>query len=107
MHAFQTARRAALVATIALAGASLVLPVFAASPTAVTFKAHNPWTQEVGSIDNYHPSDDYTVTVKPGKTLQINLVTRDPNVFSRSRTRPRASNWSIPTRRGPQPGPRP
>lgn len=81
MSAFSPARRVVFAAVLALAGAGLALPALADAPTTVTFQAHNPWTQEIGSVDRYNDSRDYTVAAAAGKTLQINLVTRDPNVF--------------------------
>ncbi|MGH8147100.1 MAG: hypothetical protein ACREPY_12275 [Rhodanobacteraceae bacterium] len=81
MSAFSPARGVVFVAALALAGAGLALPALADAPTTVTFQAHNPWTQEIGSVDRYNDSRDYTVAASAGKTLQINLVTRDPNVF--------------------------
>jgi hypothetical protein len=63
----------------------MALPALAASPVAVTFQANNPWTQEVGSVDRRDASHDYSVDVAAGKTLQVNLVTRDPNVFFKVR----------------------
>lgn len=63
----------------------IALPVFADAPVQVTFEANNPWTQEIGSVDRYNDSHDYSVQVAAGKTLQINLVTRDPNVFFKIR----------------------
>jgi hypothetical protein len=69
--------------------ACIALPVFADDATAVSFQANNPWTQEVGSVDRFHESRDYTVQVGAGKTLQVNLVTRDPNVFFKIRNETR------------------
>lgn len=77
--------RFAAAATLGIAAACLALPAFADSPVAVSFQANNPWTQEIGSVDRYNDSHDYSVQVEAGKTLQINLVTRDPNVFFKVR----------------------
>ncbi|HEX5354534.1 MAG TPA: hypothetical protein VFW60_10680 [Rhodanobacteraceae bacterium] len=62
--------------------AGLALPVLAKSPPiTVAFQANNPWTQQVGSVKQYDRTRDYKVAIEAGKTLQINLVTRNPNVF--------------------------
>ena len=74
-----------LVAAIAMAVAGAALPAFADSPVTVTFQPNNPWTQEVGKVSRMDDAQDYTVAVAADKTLQINLVTRDPNVFFKVR----------------------
>ena len=61
--------------------ACTALSAAASSSVAVTFQPNNPWTQEIGKVSRRDYSQDYTVAINPGKTLQINLVTRDPNVF--------------------------
>lgn len=76
--------RAAVVA-IALALAGAAPPALADSSVTVSFQPNNPWTQEVGKITRMDNAQDYTVAIEPGKTLQINLVTRDPNVFFKVR----------------------
>lgn len=81
MSALRHFRCIAVAAAIGIAGASLALPAFADTSTQVAFQNHNPWTQEVGSVTHYENSHDYTVAIEAGKTLQINLVTRDPNLF--------------------------
>lgn len=78
-------RRFAVGIAAGIVAACVALPVFADDATAVSFQANNPWTQEVGSVDRFHESRDYTVQVGAGKTLQVNLVTRDPNVFFKVR----------------------
>lgn len=78
-------RSAAIVVAIGVAGACLALPAFAAPPVTVTFKPGNPWTQEIGSVKQYDRTREYKVAVAAGKTLQINLVTRNPNVFFKVR----------------------
>jgi len=77
--------RFAAAVTLGVASACIALPAFADSAVAVSFQENNPWTQEIGSVDRYNDSHDYSVQVEAGKTLQINLVTRDPNVFFRVR----------------------
>ncbi|HET9819218.1 MAG TPA: hypothetical protein VFP92_08645 [Rhodanobacteraceae bacterium] len=100
-------RRVALGVSLGIAAACTALPALADSPVAVTFQASNPWTQEVGSVDRRDASHDYSVAVAAGKTLQINLVTRDPNVFFKVRDQTRdkqlvdtyktgATTWSSP-----------
>lgn len=73
--------RIAIVAIMAFAGAALSPVALADASTTVTFAANNPWAQEVGTVDHYKASHDYTVAVDAGKTLQINLLTHNPNVF--------------------------
>lgn len=73
--------RIAISVSLGVATACMSLAAFADSPITVTFQANNPWAQEVGSVDRYNSSHDYSVQAAAGKTLQINLVTRDPNVF--------------------------
>uniref|UniRef100_UPI002631241E hypothetical protein n=1 Tax=Mycobacterium sp. TaxID=1785 RepID=UPI002631241E len=62
--------RFAAAATLGIAAACLALPAFADSPVAVSFQANNPWTQEIGSVDRYNDSHEYSVQVEAGKTLQ-------------------------------------
>lgn len=81
MHVSAVVRRLAFVATAAVAGSALALSTQAATPTAVTFQANNPWTQEIGSVTRDADQVDYTVAVAAGKTLQINLITRNPNLY--------------------------
>lgn len=106
MSAFGLSRFAAGI-TFGVAAACLALPAFADSPATVSFQANNPWTQEIGSVDRYNDSHDYSVQVDAGKTLQINLVTRDPNVFFKVRNQTKdnqlvdtfktgATTWSTP-----------
>lgn len=93
--------------TFGIAAACVALPAFADTPVTVSFQANNPWTQEIGSVDRYNDSHDYSVQVEAGKTLQINLVTRDPNVFFKVRNettgeqlvdtfKTGATTWSAP-----------
>jgi hypothetical protein len=79
MSSFRFLRCLTVAAAIAVIGAAL--PAFADSATAVTFQPNNPWTQEIGKVTRMDNSQDYTVAISAGKTFQINLVTRDPNVF--------------------------
>ena len=66
---------------VALSAGALATPCSAGAADAISFTPGNPWAQEVGSIsktDDYH---EYTVHASGGKTLQINLISRDPNLF--------------------------
>ncbi|HEX7325082.1 MAG TPA: hypothetical protein VF292_06990 [Rhodanobacteraceae bacterium] len=65
--------------------AGLALPAVAASPVTVTFKSDSPWAQEVAALSRDDVSHDYSVAVGADKTFQVNLVTRDPNVFFKVR----------------------
>lgn len=81
MPSFRLPRRITAAVMIGLAGACLSLPVFADQPTTVAFQAGNPWTQEIGNVGHSDSSRDYSVAVEAGKTFQINLVSRNPNIF--------------------------
>ena len=67
--------------SLALAAACISLPAFADAPVAVTFPANSVWAQEIGNLNQSHSSLDYTVAIAAGKTLQVNLLTRNPNIF--------------------------
>ncbi|MEO9091276.1 MAG: hypothetical protein ABI247_13195 [Rhodanobacter sp.] len=69
--------------SLSLAAACTSLPAFAGTPVAVTFAANSVWAQEIGNVDHSDSSVDYTVAVAAGKTLQLNLLTRNPNVHFR------------------------
>jgi len=73
--------RRALSVSVGLAAACVSLPTFADTPIAVTFPANSVWAQEVGNLTRSNDSLDYTVAVAAGKTLQLNLLSRNPNVF--------------------------
>ncbi len=81
-------RRAALALCIALAAGTLSPSIAHASGAAeaVSFQPNNPWTQEIGSVSRNDYSREYSVSIGAGKTLQINLVTRNPNVYFQVRT---------------------
>lgn len=72
--------RSALGMSLGLAAACLSLAAFAATPVTVTFAANSVWAQEIGNLGYSDNSVDYTVAVAAGKTLQLNLLTRNPNV---------------------------
>lgn len=77
-------RRVPLIATaflIGFASVCVISPAIAGAPVTVTFQPNSHWVQEVDALsqsDYYH---DYSVAIEPGKILQINLITRDPNIF--------------------------
>jgi hypothetical protein len=73
--------RRVLSASVGLAAACMSLPTRADTPIAVTFAANSVWAQEVGNLTRSDDSFDYTVAVAAGKTLQLNLLTRNPNVY--------------------------
>lgn len=77
--------RSALGVSLSLSVACLALPVFAGTPVTVTFAANSVWAQEIGNVDRSDSSVDYTVAVAAGKTLQVNLLTRNPNVHFKVR----------------------
>lgn len=65
-------------------GGTLALPAspaFAVEP--ISFAPGNPWSQTIGSITRTSHYDEYTVTADAGKTLKINLISRNPNLFFR------------------------
>jgi hypothetical protein len=72
--------RGALGVTLALTAACVSLPAFADRPVPVTFAAKSVWAQEIGNLTHSDSSLDYTVAIAAGKTLQLNLLTRNPNV---------------------------
>ena len=72
--------RSALGVGLGLAAACMSLPAFADTPVTVTFAANSVWAQEIGSLDHSDSSLNYTVAVAAGKTLHLNLLTRNPNV---------------------------
>lgn len=69
---------------VALAG-TFALPVFAATPTPVTYQPGNHWAQEVDGLNRDNSNREYSVSVPADQTLQINLITRDPNIFFKVR----------------------
>ena len=72
--------RSALGVSLGLVAACMSLPVFAAAPVTVTFAANSVWAQEIGNLNQSDTSLDYTVAIAAGKTLQLNLLSRNPNV---------------------------
>lgn len=66
---------------LVFASGCMALPAHAADSTQVTFQPNTPWVQKVDTVSRQDSSHDYTVAVAANKTFQVNLVTRDPNVF--------------------------
>lgn len=73
-------RSSAVALGVGVAAACLPQPAFADTPIAVTFAANSVWAQEIGTLNHSDNSIDYTVAVGAGKTLQLNLLSRNPNV---------------------------
>jgi hypothetical protein len=72
--------RAAIGVSLGMAAACMALPAFADTPISVTFAANSVWAQEIGNLSHSDNSNDYTVAVAAGKTLQLNLVSRNLNM---------------------------
>src|SRR5690348_8386580 len=103
-------RRAPLIATaflIGVASACVISPAIASTPVTVTFQPNTHWVQEVDTLNHYDYYHDYSVAIEPGKILQINLITRDPNIFFKIKNettgkqevdtyQPGATTWSAP-----------
>lgn len=68
--------RGALGAALALAAAT---PALCAEP--ISFTPGNPWTQTIGSVTKTSNYQEYSFTADAGKTLQINLISRNPNLY--------------------------
>ena len=66
---------------LGIACAAAPLPARAADP--ISFVPGNPWTQTIGSVSKDSDYHEYTVNASAGKTLQINLISRNPNLFFR------------------------
>jgi hypothetical protein len=80
MSRFRFLRSTAIGVSLGMAAACVSLPAFAAAPVAVTFAANSVWAQEIGNLTHSDNSIDYTVAVGAGKTFQLNLLSRNPNV---------------------------
>jgi hypothetical protein len=74
-------RRGALCAALAIAIAAFAAP--AVSADAISFSPGSPWSQTIGSVSKSDDFHEYTVNADAGKTLQINLISRNPNLFFR------------------------
>lgn len=81
MSPFRRLHSVATAFVIGVAGACMVPPAIAGSPVNVTFQPGAHWVQEVDTLDHYDYYHDYSVAIEPGKILQVNLITRDPNIF--------------------------
>lgn len=81
MSPFRRAHSIATAFVIGAASACMVPTAMASSPVTVTFQPGSHWVQEVDTLDRYDYYKDYSVAIEPGKILQINLITRDPNIF--------------------------
>lgn len=112
MSAFCHARSLAIAAAIGVAGACMTLPAVASTPVSVTFQGDSHWAQEVDTLSRSESSHDYAVSIDTGKILQINLITRDPNVFFKIKDETNrkelvdtyktgATTWSAPTSTAP------
>jgi|SRR5579885_1012918 len=69
-----------LLATALAAGTLAQAPATQAAD-AISFTPGNPWAQTVGSISKSDDHHEYTVHASAGKTLKINLISRNPNLF--------------------------
>lgn len=79
MNAFRVVSRTAL--STATLGLVFVTAPAAFAADAIAFNPGSPWAQTIGNVskaDNFH---EYLVNASAGKTLQINLVTKNPNVY--------------------------
>ncbi|MFK2879295.1 hypothetical protein [Rhodanobacter hydrolyticus] len=81
MPRFHFLRSTAMGVSLGVAAACMALPAFAATPVTVTFEANSVWAQEIGHLDHADGSQDYTVAVAAGKTLQVNLISSNANVY--------------------------
>lgn len=68
--------RGALGAALAMA---MAMPALSAEP--INFTPGNPWTQTIGSVTKTSNYQEYSFTADAGKTLQINLISRNPNLY--------------------------
>ena len=80
MSRFRFSRRALAGVCLGLAAVCVSLPALADKPVAVTCAANSVWAQEIGNLTHSDSSREYTVAVAAGKTLQLNLFSRNPNV---------------------------
>ena len=70
-----------LLAAAIAAGALAAMPQPSQAADAISFTPGNPWAQAVGSISKHDDYHEYTVHATAGKTLKINLISRNPNLF--------------------------
>ena len=81
MPRFHFLRSAAMGVSLGMAAACVSLPAFAATPVTVTFPANSVWAQQIGNLDQSDSTQDYTVAITAGKTLQLNLLSSSANVY--------------------------
>jgi hypothetical protein len=81
MSRFHFLRHTAMGVGLGMAAICVSLPAFADDPIPVTFAANSVWAQEIGNLSHSTSALDYTVAVAAGKTLHLNLLSRNPNVF--------------------------
>jgi hypothetical protein len=74
-------RSTALGVGLGMAAACMAPPASAASADTVTFAANSVWAQEIGNLDPTAVAHDYTVAIAAGKTLQLNLLSNNANVY--------------------------
>lgn len=75
-------RRPLAAAALSFTLAAAMAPSVRAADT-VAFNAGNPWAQVTGKLSKTEHEHDYTVGAKAGKTLQINIVSKNPNIYFR------------------------
>lgn len=74
----------ALLGTVLGFAAMNAIPVsIAHAADAISFAPGNPWSQTIGNVSKTSDFHEYSVTANAGKTLQINLISRNPNLFFR------------------------
>lgn len=81
MSRFHFLSSTAMGVSLGVAAACMSLPAFANTPVTVTFEANSVWAQEIGNLDHSDSSHDYTVAIAAGKTLQLNLISTNANVY--------------------------
>jgi len=65
------------------AALTLAMTTPALCAEAISFSPGNPWSQTIGSVTRGSNYQEYSVTTDAGKTLQINLISRNPNLYFR------------------------
>jgi hypothetical protein len=72
----------ALLAAV-LAGSAFSAAPLAQAADAISFSPGSPWSQTIGTVSRTESYHEYTINADAGKTLQINLISRNPNLFFR------------------------
>ena len=80
MPRFHVLRSTVMGVSLGMAAACMT-PAFAATPDTVTFAANSVWAQEIGNLDPTATAHDYAVAIAAGKTLQLNLLSNNANVY--------------------------